>query len=90
MYKINYPYIVIQKMITDHLSLKTFLISLSFGLLLVYLWGADMHEVFVYPTPDNVMRVQYKDRADNCYVYEGKETTCPNDPLQIQSYPIQR
>ena len=77
-------------MITDHLSLKTFLISLSFGLLLVYLWGADMHEVFVYPTPDNAMRVQYKDRADNCYVYEGKETTCPSDPSKIQPYPIQR
>ena len=77
-------------MITDHLSLKTFLISLSFGLLLVYLWGADMQEVFVYPTIDNAMRVQYKDRADNCYVYEGKETTCPIDPSKIQPYPIQR
>jgi len=76
-------------MITDHLSLKTFLTSLSLGLLLVYLWGADMQEVYVYPTPDNMMRVQYKDNADNCYVYAGKETTCPTDSSKIQPYPIQ-
>lgn len=77
-------------MIIEHLSLKTFLISLSLGILLVYLWGAEMHEVYVFPTPDNMMRIQYKDSVDNCYMYEGKEVKCPTDTSKIQPYPIQR
>jgi hypothetical protein len=77
-------------MISKYLSISTFLISLSLGLLLVYLWGADMHEVYVFPTPENVMRVQYKDTADNCYAYEGKEVTCPTDETKISEYPIQK
>ena len=77
-------------MISKYLSISTFLISLALGLLLVYLWGADMQEVYVFPTPENVMRIQYKDTADNCYVYEGKEVKCPNDKTKISEYPIQK
>lgn len=77
-------------MITKYLSISTFLISLSIGLLMVYMWGADMNEVYVFPTPENMMRVQYKDKSNNCYVYEGKETKCPSDKTKISEYPIQR
>lgn len=47
-------------MITKYLSISTFLISLSIGLLMVYMWGADMNEVYVFPTPENMMRFNTK------------------------------
>ncbi len=66
-----------------------FIISLCFGLLISYITLPSSQIIYVYPTPDNMMRVQYKDNADNCYVYAGKETTCPTDSSKIQPYPIQ-
>jgi hypothetical protein len=47
-----------------------------------------MKEVYVFPTPENMGRIQYKDKADNCYVYEGKEVSCPSQD-KIQTVPIQ-
>jgi hypothetical protein len=76
-------------MISKYISIRTFLLSLTFGLFLVYLWGADMKEVYVYPTPENMGRVQYKDNADNCYVYKGEEVECPSQE-EISSIPIQQ
>ena len=75
-------------MISKYISIRTFLVSLAIGLFLVYAWGAEMKEVYVFPTPENMGRVQYKDNADNCYVYEGKEVPCPSQD-KIQTVPIQ-
>ena len=75
-------------MISKYISIRTFLVSLAIGLFLVYLWGAEMKEVYVFPTPENIGRIQYKDKADNCYVYEGKEVSCPSQD-KIETVPIQ-
>ena len=39
-------------MISKYISIRTFLVSLAIGLFLVYLWGAEMKEVYVFPTPE--------------------------------------
>ena len=41
--------------------------------------------IYVYPTPSNLDKIQYKDRADNCYSFDMTEVKCPanNDYKRI-------
>ena len=77
-------------MITKFISIPTFIISLAIGLFMVYIWGPDAHEVYVFPTPENASRIQYKDNADNCFTFKSSEVKCPTDERKISSIPIQK
>jgi len=72
-----------------YISLPIFIISLAVGLFVVYIFGPDMKKIYVYPTPDNVGKIQYKDKAENCFVYESTELPCPSNPADIKTIPVQ-
>ena len=73
----------------QYISLPIFIISLAIGLFFVYIMGPDMKTIYVYPNPDNVGKVQYKDRADNCFQYQSDEVKYPTNPSLIKGTPIQ-
>ena len=54
------------------INLKFFLISLLIGLLFMYLDNGK-RKINVYPTPSNINKIEYKDKAENCYEYELEE-----------------
>jgi len=57
---------------------------------MIYIMGSDLKPIYVYPTPENSGRIQYKDKANNCFVFNAQEVECPTDPSLISTIPIQK
>ena len=55
------------------INIPVFIVSLSIGLLFVYLSNPPPTTIYVYPTPYNIDKVQYKDKANNCFKYKSSE-----------------
>lgn len=77
-------------MFFKYISLKVFFVSLALGLLFVYLSTPSPTVIYVYPTPDNVDRVEYKDKASNCFRFKASEVKCPSDANLIKKIPVQK
>ena len=77
-------------MLSKYISLPVFLISFAIGLFCVYVIGPETKTVYVYPSPENYMKTQYKDNAGQCFQFKPVETQCPINTLSIKSVPIQQ
>jgi hypothetical protein len=76
-------------MIHDYISFQIFFISFAVGLLFVYLIGPEIKTIYIYPTPENVDKVLFKDKAENCFYFEPEIVECPEDTNLISNIPIQ-
>jgi hypothetical protein len=76
-------------MISKYISLPVFIISFAVGMLCSYLWGDDLKIIHIFPTPNNVKKIQYVDKSGNCYSYQYKEVQCPSDKSLITETPLQ-
>ena len=76
-------------MIFNYISLYVFLISFTVGLFFAYILGPDMKTIYIYPSPDNIDKILFKDKADNCFSFQPNEVECPKDKSLISSVPIQ-
>ena len=52
------------------------LISFLIGLVVVYLSPTTYKTVMVYPTLDNVDKIQYKDTTGSCYRFTARLVDC--------------
>lgn len=73
-------------MLSKYISLPLFIISLTLGLLFVYLSSPKPTVIFVYPTPNNINGIEYKDKANTCFKFDANEVSCSKDAKTI---PIQ-
>lgn len=69
--------------------MPAFLISLAFGIFAVYIFLPDMRKIYVYPTPENVDILQYRDKTGHCFKFEQKEVSCPKNENDISKIPVQ-
>jgi len=76
-------------MFFNYISLPVFLISFAIGIFFVYTLGPEMKTILIYPSPENVNQVLFKDKADNCFYFQPEEVKCPSDKSKITSIPIQ-
>tara|TARA_Y100000385_G_scaffold281789_2_gene335186 strand:- start:15 stop:245 length:231 start_codon:yes stop_codon:yes gene_type:complete len=70
------------------INLKFFLLALFIGLIYMY-FNDDRKKIIIYPTTSNFDKIEYKDRADNCFKYNLKEVKCPAKKTSIKNIPIQ-
>lgn len=76
-------------MIFNYISLPVFLLSFAVGLFFIYVLGPEMKTIYIYPTPETVEKVLFKDKAENCFYFQEEEVKCPRDEGLISSIPIQ-
>jgi hypothetical protein len=76
-------------MLFNYISLPAFLISFAIGLFFVYVLGPEMKTIYIYPNPENVNKVLFKDKADNCFQFVEEIVECPKDKSKISTIPIQ-
>ena len=76
-------------MLLNYISIPIFFISFAIGIFFVYILGPEMKTIYIYPTPENVDKVLFRDKADNCFTFEQHIVDCPNDESLISSIPIQ-
>ena len=50
-----------------YIKLPVFLAAFVIGLVFVYLSAAPTETVLVYPTPENAGKIEYQDKAGNCF-----------------------
>lgn len=72
-----------------YINVKVFLISLAIGLFSVYITMPDMRKIYVYPTPENVDILQYRDKTSNCFNFKQREVACPKNESKIFKIPPQ-
>lgn len=62
---------------TKFINIPILIISFIVGLFFVYnAMNSDMRKIIVYPTPENINKIQYKDNNNNCYVFEQEKVKC--------------
>lgn len=74
---------------TKYINIPLFFISFLFGLLAMYITMPDNRKILIYPTPENVAILQYRDKTDTCFSFKEKEVDCPSDEKEITKIPIQ-
>ena len=76
-------------MILNYISLPVFLISFAIGLFFTYILGPETKTIYIYPSPENINKILFKDKANNCFAFEEEMVACPKDASKISTIPIQ-
>ncbi len=48
-----------------------------------------MKTIYIYPSPESVNKVLFKDKAENCFYFQEETVECPKDDSLISKIPIQ-
>jgi len=75
--------------ILRYINFPVFFISLAIGMFFVYIFEDGNRTIYVYPTPDNVDTIQYKDATGTCFAVKQDKITCPKDDIHISKLPAQ-
>jgi hypothetical protein len=76
-------------MILEYISFRIFIISFAIGLFFVYIYGPEMKTIYIYPSPENIDKIIFQDKAENCFRYEANEIECPKDNSILSKIPLQ-
>jgi hypothetical protein len=61
-----------------------FAASFLAGMIMVYLSPVEHKTIFVYPTPENVDKLQYKDSAGECFQFTSSVVPCKGGEREMR------
>lgn len=76
-------------MILNYISIPIFVLSFAVGIFCIYVLGPEMKKVYIYPSPETVHKMLFKDKADNCFYFKEEMVECPQNESLISNIPIQ-
>ncbi len=65
-----------------------FFLGFAVGMFIVYIMPLNTKVIYKHPMPDNVDKVVYRDKEQNCYKYLAEEIKCPEDPNMVVNHPL--
>lgn len=71
------------------IHIPIFIISFAVGVFYIYINTSPVRKIIVYPTPDNLNKILYRDKSDACFTYEQEKIKCPSNKDQIFQIPTQ-
>lgn len=72
------------------LHIPTFALSFLLGIVAVYMYNeGQTRKIYVYPTPENIQKLQYRDGADNCFEFRQSEVACSGPKEKRKTVPVQ-
>lgn len=72
-----------------YINVPIFIAALIFGLFAVYMTTPTDRKIYVYPTPENVDIIQYKDATGTCFNFKQKDVKCPVGDIGVSTVPVQ-
>jgi hypothetical protein len=61
-----------------------FVVGAIVGCVLMCLMPMEYKTVVVYPTPENLDKIQYKDNGDNCFEFSSSNVQCTPNAKKIE------
>jgi hypothetical protein len=75
-------------MFFDKIHAFYFFLAFAIGLFFCYITSPKPELVLKFPSPYNVGKVVYHDKANNCYKYKADKVECPADKKLVKDQPI--
>jgi hypothetical protein len=72
-----------------YINVYVFLLSFAIGMFMVYITADTSRKIYVYPTPENVDKIQYRDKTKTCFSMRQTEVQCPKDESKITTVKAQ-
>jgi hypothetical protein len=76
-------------MLLKYINIPVFIISFAIGMFFVYIVVPETRSIIVYPTPENVSLLQYRDATGSCFQIRETVVECPSNEKEISKVPPQ-
>jgi hypothetical protein len=76
-------------MLLKYINIPVFILSFAIGMFFVYIVVPETRSIIVYPTPENVSLLQYRDATGGCFQIRETAVDCPADAKEISKVPPQ-
>jgi hypothetical protein len=75
--------------LSKYINVPVFIAALVIGIIVMYVTMPDTRKIFVYPSPENIDLLQYRDKSNGCFAMKQTQVACPKNEQDIAKIPVQ-